>query len=1011
VGHRRAGMAAPTMPSGLGERQEGLDGVELENLPMGSVAPASPLALARRIDPDRAEDVLRDMLGRECAEIAALLGAAFPPLRANHGWQVDALTRIVNDGWHAPIGRKDLGHRLASAVGDLAAGDAVGVALRRQVWAEKARVALREVLPASLGGVDVDRSARELSYLAEVALDVALGEAALAIERRFGAPKRANGARSSAVVFGMGKLGGRELNAGSDVDLIAFYDTDEGESAVTLHEHWTHVVRRAVATVEAPTADGSVWRVDLRLRPEGSQGPVAYSWAAAERYYETWGRLWERAALLRARPVAGDRALGESFQREVITPFVFRRDVDPAIATALASLIQRSRAEQGSDPERDLKLGPGGIREAEFFAQALQLIWGGREPRLRTRNTLRALERLRVHGFVTDREAGSITYAYLLLRRVEHAIQWRTGIQTHLLPTSVTERDTLARILGFADGAELLASLAEARSTVSELFASILPETPHPPSRHAILLAKLAEPDGDLAHYVAEVFGDPDLVDHLVALSRRPDGPLGALTLDRHPGLADELLDAIADCSDPEQAARYLRALYGRFVSPTPYVTALARDAQVVGRLVTVLGASAFVGDAIVARPDLADVLFFDTEPMRPETAREAVRAEVDQMADRVSAGATDEERREELIEALRTAQGKVMLQVAVSDLGGELDMRGVTSALSTLADETLDQAVRSELCGDPRGLAVIAMGKLGGREIGYGSDLDLIFIYDPAAAPGTEDATEYFVRRAQRVFRLLTRPHHAGPGYQLDTRLRPSGSHGLLVTSLEAFARYHRVPFGAATLGSGPAVLSSGAAWERQALLRARACAGDLDLGRRVIEVAHVAAYERGAPPAEELHHMRMRMERELGRERPGRFDLKLGRGGLLDVEFATQWLQMRHGADHAVRTTDTLEALEALYECGYLAANAHQTFRAGYRFLRRLEQRIRVLHGSGSSRLDASSPGLVKLARRMGFERRAYSSEEGALLESYRDVTSRVRSTYLDVLALSSTDPRPAR
>jgi [glutamine synthetase] adenylyltransferase / [glutamine synthetase]-adenylyl-L-tyrosine phosphorylase len=687
----------------------------------------------------------------------------------------------------------------------------------------------------------------------------------------------------------------------------------------------------------------------------------------------------------------------------VIQPFVYRRDVDPGVATSLAELVQRSRAELSPAPERDLKLGPGGIREAEFFVQALQLIWGGREPGLRTQGTLKALERLRAFGYVTDREAQPLADAYLLLRRVEHAVQWRTGIQTHLLPLGMAEVATLARTLGFGDARRLEGAVSAARETVHALFRSILQDAPRPPSPHTALLARLVDPDSEVVELESDdVLGDPEVMDHLAALARRPDALLGALTQERHPGLADEVLDAIAGCSDPEQAARYLRELFGRFTSLTPYLQLLAAHPNRVGRLVAVLGSSAFVGDALVARPDLADIVLFERTLPDPAASREAVREEVDGFYRQRSDPAPEHEQREELIGALRRAQSKVMVQIAVADLAGELGMREVTMALSDLADETLEQALRWELEGDPRGLSVIAVGKLGGREIGYGSDLDVLFIYDPLAAPPGEHPGEYFRRRAQHIVRLLTTPHQVGTGYELDTRLRPSGSQGLLVTSLAAFARYHRVPLDGTPPPEGSAVLSSGATWERQALLRARACAGDRALGDRVIRVAHVAAYEQGAAPAEEVHHLRRRMERELARERPGRYDIKTGRGGLLDVEFATQWLQMRHGRDPGVRTADTLEALDALYERGYLGSAAHQTLRAGYRFLRRLEQRIRILNATGATRLDASSPGLSKLARRMGFERGPSATEASALLASYRDVTTRIREAYLGVLGV---------
>src|SRR6478752_3950594 len=273
----------------------------------------------------------------------------------------------------------------------------------------------------------------------------------------------------------MGKLGGLELNAGSDIDIVFIYDSDDAEGDISPHDFFTRVVRRAVAHIETTAPEGMIFRVDLRLRPEGSQGALVNSLSAFERYYETWGRLWERAAMLRARPIAGDVELGAALEREVLLPFVYRREVDPNIAEGLTELVLRSRAELSDHPARDLKLGPGGIREAEFFVQTLQLIWGGAEPSLRVRGTLTALERLRLRGFVSDREARDITQAYVLLRRAEHAIQWASGIQTHLLPTEERDSERLARTLGYDDGATFGVELARLRGCVSDAFASLAP--------------------------------------------------------------------------------------------------------------------------------------------------------------------------------------------------------------------------------------------------------------------------------------------------------------------------------------------------------------------------------------------------------------------------------------------------------------------------------------------------------------------------------------------------------
>ena len=337
--------------------------------------------------------------------------------------------------------------------------DQVRRGLRLFAQRERLRIAARELATAD----EIDVTARELSDLAQVCIEIALAEAAGWAEGRFGTPiagSPPNGPRCAFTVLGMGKLGGRELNCGSDVDLLPFYETDDGAvvkdgvtTDQTLHEHFTRITQRFTATLEDVTEDGACWRVDLRLRPEGSRGPLVNALAAAERYYETWGRTWERAALVRARPVAGEPAFGARVI-EALSPFVWRKAIDPRIAPEMVHLLQRGRAELSSEPERDLKLGVGGIREAEFFVQTLQLVWGGREPAVRDPNTLGALRRLRSRGLVTERESREVEAAYLLLRKLEHRVQFATGLQTHQLPRGEL-LETIARSCGFASGHDL----------------------------------------------------------------------------------------------------------------------------------------------------------------------------------------------------------------------------------------------------------------------------------------------------------------------------------------------------------------------------------------------------------------------------------------------------------------------------------------------------------------------------------------------------------------------------
>jgi glutamate-ammonia-ligase adenylyltransferase len=953
-------------------------------------------------------------------DLATALGTAYPALRAQILNRPEDVVAIGKTNLRIA---KDLRayRRLASGVVSIL-GDHEGVkrGLRRFAQRERLRIAAREL--RSREGGDVDVTARELSDLAQVCIELALAEAQQWADERFGVPRTAGGERCAFTVLGMGKLGGRELNCGSDVDLLPFYETDEGEVvkdgvvvAQTLHEHFTRITQRFTATLDEVTEDGACWRVDLRLRPEGSRGPLVNALAAAERYYETWGRTWERAALVRARPVAGHPAFGTRLV-EALAPFVWRKAIDPRIAHEMAQLVQRARSEVAGDPERDLKLGTGGIREAEFFVQSLQLIWGGREPSLRDTNTLEALRRLRSRGLVTDRESREVESAYLMLRRLEHRVQFATGIQTHELPHGEL-LETIARSLGHATGHDLEREVERTRRRVAARLASLTKAAPASPSaaaRFERLLVAIESGEGTSVY--ATLVSDAALLDfpagtaadlarHLHALARRPDFPLGASTRDKYPVLAATVLEALSDAADPEQAARLLATFFSRVPTPSVYVRPMAEDTHVLRRLVGLFGASAFLGEALVYRPELVDSVLFNKVVPTVENTRRDVDLEIREAV----AESSDPEA---FAFALRHAKARVMMEVGLAELAGELRTRDAMLVLSALADATLEHATRRALSerGLEGGLAVIAMGKLGGREIGYGSDLDIFFVYD---APGREEElAERYVRAAQRVLSLVSMPHGAGPGYELDTRLRPSGSHGLLVVSLDAFARYHGLNRDGAAIDdpADPRVGTQAAEWERQALVKARACAGDVEVGRRVIELAQAITYDRGVPDVASMHHLRMRMERELAKEGPRRYDVKLGRGGIVDIEFAVQRLQMKFGADLRVRTADTETALGALEACGYLDSSVAAVLREGYAMLRRLEQAMRVVHGTSASLMEEGAPGLATLARRMGFRDGANTpsgTAAEALIERYRAVTRDVRAAYLAVLGLPPEAP----
>jgi glutamate-ammonia-ligase adenylyltransferase len=888
--------------------------------------------------------------------------------------------------------------------------DAVKRALRRTRDEALVRTALRELLAV----VDVDATAREWSRVAACCTEHALAAAEDATEARNGPPLDDKGERCVFTVLGMGKLGGAELNLGSDIDICFFYATDEGAAGTrTLNQHFSRVGTTLFDLLGDVTADGFAFRVDLRLRPEGSRGPVANSLASAERYYETWGRTWERAALLRATPIAGDLAFGRALM-DVLYPFIFRRQVDPGVAVELAAMLERARREQLRDDARDLKLGRGGIREAEFFVQSLQLVWGGRHPSLQVPGTLDALQRLHALGLVSNRDARDLDDAWGLLRRVEHRVQVMTPYATHEVPRELARLEALARSLGYARGEALIEALDEARAHVRTLFDSLTPRETRPsalvPSPETLLADAIASgrDTAEILEPIADVLGarDPEgAARNLTRLARQAEMPFSPGLRAREPELAPRLLAEIRDAPDPDMALLHLAAFFERVRPAERYARVLIEHPARARGLIGLFGASEHIARTILAHPEFIDgVVSGGGAPDVDE-----LNAWLDTAFARGREAHGDDT--EAVVGTMRTVAQEATLAVALADMAGTLTVPEVTRRLSAIAEASVRNALAlaAEECaakyGSPgdradENIAAVALGSLAARELGYGGDLDLLFVYarDGETRGGTRSAVtvaEYSARLAQRALRILSMPHEAGPGYSTDTRLRPSGSQGTLVTSREAFERYHA---------------TSAASWERQALLRARPVAGDASFGRAMHAVIQSVAYERGPADIAELRRLRARMELELGREDRGEVAIKYGRGGLVDVEFAAQALQMAHGHDPRVRHAATRDAIESLRAADYVTPHRAEALLDAERLLRRalLAARLTTLRGG----LVPSSPAAVTVARRLGYRDRADATALEGLLADIANTRDTVRKTSREILnALErASSPGPA-
>jgi glutamate-ammonia-ligase adenylyltransferase len=923
-------------------------------------------------------------LGDAARQIATLACQRAPYLATLLTRDPHRLTRVAADPYLSREKPRDvLAGEVARAV---ASQPTLAAALRRVRADELVRLGVRELEL----GLDTEVG-RELSRLADACFDTAIEVCGAELTARYGRPRYVDdaGVTRDAVlaVVGMGKLGGEELNFASDVDVIYVYSSDQGEvGGLSLHEYFAKLCTQITAALSQVTENDIVFRVDLRLRPEGSKGAIANSLAQLERYYETFGRPWERQAWIKARTAAGDRALGAEVMT-MLTPFVFPRLTRPTIVDEVRDLNRRIKRELVHGKAGfDLKNGDGGIREIEFFVQALQLIHAGKQPRLRCRGTLAALDALLFAGLVTDDEHAALWQAYRWLRHAEHVLQLEAGLQTQTIPDDPAVRARFARRLGVADAAALELELARHTTAVAQLFSTLGdPGGDDHPDITAILRGELA--DADEAAALSRLgFADVTAARaELARARRRPGSPLSPAATDRSARIGAALLAEIAASADPDQALRFLGDLVARRGEAWS-IWPLLDEQPIIARLLgSLFGASAYLARTLVDTPELIDLL---VELGQSPPTRTAAQITADLDAKLATVQRDDPEA---VWSAIAEVKNGHVLRVGLADFAGALDPLAVCVELTAIAEACLERAlaiVEAQLAGDDEGLlrarhpppanarlAVLGLGKLGGYELGYAADLDVVFVY-----AGDEADVEWYSRVAQRLLGALRQRTPRGRLYEVDTRLRPSGSQGLLVSSMSAWRRYHA---------------EDARLWERQALIKLRPVAGDRALGdevaRHAAETVYGHPHDR-ATVAEAITTMRDRIERELGRG-PG--DLKFGAGGLIDVEFAAQFIQLVYGHAHpALRTTSTSGALRAAAVQGSLPVDAIELLADGYRFLRGIEHRLRVVHDQPIHRLPETRDELDKLARRCGFP-------DGDVLVEHVDRWRReIRAAYLQLV-----------
>ncbi|MEB2285036.1 MAG: bifunctional glutamine synthetase adenylyltransferase/deadenyltransferase [Polyangiaceae bacterium UTPRO1] len=845
----------------------------------------------------------------------------------------------------------------------------------------------------------------ELSRLAEDALEVAVAAVRARLAAAHGDVLDAGDRPLGFCVLGMGKLGGGELNFSSDIDLVYVYADGGRESAggprgaLSVREFMSRLAEGVTKALHQATADGFVFRVDLRLRPEGSNGPIVNSMANALLYYESWGQTWERAAYLKARPVAGDRTLGAALLRE-LEPFVFRRYLDFATLEDLKRMKAKVAQALASGPDKgiNVKLGRGGIREVEFVIQNLQLIHAGKDERIRERNSLLALERLVEARYLPADESARLAEAYRFLRDVEHKIQLVDERQTQVIPSGQAELQ-LARRLGYRGAADVaLASFrgdrvrhmeAVAASFAALFYGAEASRTEDADGRYAGLLAGLdedpAKTESDLA---ALGFADPRSARAQLVLLRD-----GAPTSRANPrrkqlllAVAPALLGEVARAPDPDLALRHLAGFMAAIGARSSFLSLLAENRATLRVLVRLFGSSEFLSQTLIRHPEMLDNLV-RADLVRLDVPKAALAAEA-------AAIVQSTDGYESRLDALRRFHHEQFLRIGINDLDNLLPFHVASSQLSDLADVCLDAAwhvAEDETCrrygisASPGRFAVVGLGKLGARELTYNSDLDLIFVYVPSASTaGPVSAHEFFTKLAQTLMTTLQVRTREGRMYSIDTRLRPSGNQGPLVSSLESFARYHA---------------ESAQLWERQAMIKARGVVGEPALLGEVEAIIARFVYARPLDDGEvaEIHRLRMRLEHELAGDERAELNIKTGRGGLLDIEFMVQMKQLRYGSEvPAVRQRATRHALAALAAAGVVPADEAASLEESYAFLRALTNRLRIERDQSVESIERESERLPALARRLGY---AGTNEAAArqLLADYGRHRERVRALYV--------------
>jgi [glutamine synthetase] adenylyltransferase / [glutamine synthetase]-adenylyl-L-tyrosine phosphorylase len=888
--------------------------------------------------------------------------------------------------------------------------------LRKFKKREYIRIGLRDLL----GNLELMETVGDISNLADVCLQIAYEKANKDLQKKHGIPcyedKDGNLKVSEFAILGMGKLGGKELNYSSDIDLIYIYTSSNGETQldssqissgikISNHEYFAKLAQQITKYINEITSEGNVFRVDLDLRPDGPCGEIASSLASCETYYQSWGKTWERQAMIKARVSAGSEALGREFFT-MMEPFIYRRSLDFKAIEEIKSMKNRINKSLKDKKTINIKLGFGGIREIEFFIQAYQLLFGGRDKELRTRGSLETLEVLKNKNFLTEEDYLRLSEAYIFLRNLENRVQITFGLQTHQLPEKEEDRVVLAkkmRIKGKTPkqlSINLMKVYETHTSFVGNIFSEQFSEKEKREAAEKILCESEKSREGETLFSKETLASIPLIKDPVQAfrfLKVLRDGSAFSYPSEKSIQEFNYILPKIIEqCYRIPSPGMAIKNLC-RFVEATgareSFLNLFQENEKFLELLLILFGSSGLLSQIIIRNPELLDLLTDMDAVYRFKTPEK-----ISEDLDKYLLKGTNLDDKSLILRRFKQAEE---LRIGVRYLIKEADLEGTLSDLSSLADVFL-QAVFKLACEEfshkgnhavAKNFCIVGMGKLGGGELNFGSDLDVIFVYDKLN--GSDGA--HYAAISQLICKLTSEMNSAGYAYKIDTDLRPDGGAGVLVMSIAGYEHYFK---------------TRARIWEQQAMVRARVVAGSKEVGEKFMKKIHSFVFKDNFEYSAliEISRMRERMELELAQEKTKGKNVKLGFGGIADIEFAMQILQLMHGKKNPrIRKTNTMKAFDMFVAQGMIDQSKANQLKDNYLFLRKLECALRIIRETPTNNLPKEISDLAQLARLMSYIGNNADNIANAFLIDYEKHTLQMRKYYSETIGrLLRTGPR---